>query len=241
MTDSKNQKIPNQIIFREYFESLIVAVIIALSLRFFVISAYKIPTGSMTPTLKSGDFIFVSKMSYGFPVPFSNGSKIGAQIPLRGDVIVFRLPGAEGVSYVKRVVGLPGDRIEIKAKHLFINDHESSYKEWSDQVISDLPSKEYHEVFQETSLAHHHLVIFNKEQKDQKFESFGPIIVPPDQVFVLGDNRDSSDDSRYWGSVPLQFIEGRALFIWLSFDWLNRWGAEQLPNIRWERQFMIIR
>jgi signal peptidase I len=105
---------------REYTESLIVAICLALVLRFFVISAYKIPTGSMLPTLKVGDFIFAYKLPYGFPVPFSNGQRWGSTLPQRGDVVVFRYPGNENVNYVKRVVGLPGDQIAIKNKKLVI-------------------------------------------------------------------------------------------------------------------------
>lgn len=222
---------------REYTESLLVAVILALILRFFVISAYKIPTGSMAPTLKIGDFIFAYKLPYGIPLPFSNGEKIAQKLPERGDVVVFRYPGNETVNYVKRVVGLPGDKIEIKNKKLIINDRESEYVVVSDEVIADLPGHEYYSPFKENFFSSSHLVL--KSRADET-EFFGPVVVPPGQIFVLGDNRDSSDDSRYWGTVPVQNLEGRVILVWMSFDWLERWADERYPSIRWERVFKVV-
>src|SRR3954462_14298590 len=105
------KKVPVTIVLREYVESLLVAVIIAVFLRIFVVSAYKIPTSSMMPTLMAGDFVFAYKLPYGVPIPFT-AEKIGVELPKHGDVVVFRLPGNESVNYVKRVVGLPGERIE---------------------------------------------------------------------------------------------------------------------------------
>lgn len=227
-----------KIILREYTESLIVAVILALILRFFVVTAYKIPTGSMVPTLKVGDFIFAYKLPYGVPVPFSGGERLGAKLPERGDVVVFRYPGNESVNYVKRVVGLPGDRIAIKTKKLFINDLEASYQPLSKDVIQDLPGNEYYAAFEESFSGSAHLVIRNNADEA---DFFGPVVVPPGHIFVLGDNRDSSDDSRYWGTVPVKNLEGRVIMIWMSFDWLNRWGDERYPSIRWERVFQSVR
>ena len=223
---------------REYMESLIVAVLVALVLRFFVVSAYKIPTGSMVPTLKVGDFIFAYKLPYGVPVPFSGGERWGQRLPKRGDVVVFRYPGNQNVNYVKRVVGLPGDRIAIKNKRLLINEVEALYRPLPDAVIADLPGKEYYSAFQESFSGSTHLVIKNVADET---DSFGPVIVPPGQIFVLGDNRDSSDDSRYWGTVPLKNLEGRVVMIWMSFDWLNRWGDERYPTVRWDRVLQGVR
>jgi signal peptidase I len=225
-------------VMREYTESLVVAVILALVLRFFVISAYKIPTSSMVPTLKVGDFIFAYKLPYGVPIPFAGGDRWIAQMPERGDVVVFRYPGHETIHYVKRVVGLPGDRIAIKNKKLYVNDVEVDSKEDTKTAINDLPGNEYYSVFRETMSNHPHLIIHNN---DEDAGSFGPIVVPPQQIFVLGDNRDSSDDSRYWGTVPFKNLEGRVVMVWMSFDWLNRWGNERLPTVRWDRVFSAIR
>lgn len=227
-------KTPVKILIREYSESLIVAVILALVLRFFVISAYKIPTGSMIPTLKVGDLIFAYRLPYGFPIPFSGGDRWSAKLPERGDVVVFRYPGNESVNYVKRVVGLPGDRIQIRNKHLFVNDQEAGYKALPSDSIQDLPGGEDYQVFQETLENSTHSVILNRADET---DFFGPVVVPPGHFFVLGDNRDSSDDSRYWGTVPLKNLEGRVVMVWMSLDWLHRWGDDRLPNVRWERVF----
>jgi len=237
VSNSSNRS-QNRILVREYTESLLVAVIVALVLRFFVISAYKIPTGSMIPTLKVGDFIFAYKLPFGLPVPFSGGERWGASLPKRGDVVVFRYPGNETINYVKRVVGLPGDRISIKNKKLYINTVEAEYRPLGDDVIQDLPGKEFYSAFQESFSSSTHLVINNRS--DQA-DFFGPVIVPPGHIFVLGDNRDSSDDSRYWGAVPLKNLEGRVVLVWMSFDWINRWGDERYPSVRWNRVFKGVR
>jgi signal peptidase I len=223
---------------REYTESLIVAVCLALLLRFFVISAYKIPTGSMLPTLKVGDFIFAYKLPYGFPIPFSGGDRISAKLPERGDVVVFRYPGNENVNYVKRVVGLPGDRIAIKDRKLIINDTETSLSPLDHALIADVPSSELYMASKEDmgalSANPEHMIMNSKEAKA---DSFGPVVVPPGQIFVLGDNRDTSDDSRYWGTIPVSHLEGRVITVWLSLDWMNTWAGDALPHVRWERLF----
>lgn len=229
---------------REYTESLVVAILLALVLRFFVISAYKIPTGSMLPTLKVGDFIFAYKLPYGFPIPFSGGERLAPSLPKRGDVVVFRYPGNETINYVKRVVGLPGDRIAIKNKKLLINDVESAYRPLPESVIHDVPNSDYYSAYNESfevaatqdpdSPETGHTIMNN--HADQA-DFFGPVVVPPGQLFVLGDNRDSSDDSRYWGTVPLKSLEGRVIMVWLSLDWMNPWGGERFPALRWDRVF----
>jgi signal peptidase I len=230
--NSGGGKATAKFIMREYTESLIVAVLLAVILRFFIISAYKIPTGSMVPTLKVGDFIFAYKLPYGVPIPFAGGERWGAHLPERGDVVVFRYPGNESVNYVKRVVGLPGDRIAIKNKKLLINEAEVRYEPAGKDVIQDIPGNEDYSAFEESFDGSTHLVM--KNQADEA-DFFGPIVVPPNHIFVLGDNRDSSDDSRYWGAVPIKNLEGRVIMIWMSFDWLNRWANGQYPSVRWER------
>lgn len=215
---------------REYIEALIVAVAVALILRTFVISAYKIPTASMVPTLKVGDFIFAYKLPFGVELPYSDHKKIGMTLPHRGDVVVFKYPGNESVSYIKRVVGLPGDKIAIRNKKLLVNDIEAQYRPEDPKIISDQPGHEFYKVFREILPGGSRTIMIN--QADET-EFFGPAVVPPGYVFVLGDNRDSSDDSRYWGAVPASNIEGRAFFIWLSMDWFSG----HLPRIRWERVF----
>lgn len=230
--------LPFKILFRDYMESLVVAIVVALILRFFVISAYKIPTSSMVPTLKVGDFIFAYKLSYGIPIPLSGGERWGGQLPQRGEVVVFRYPGNESVIYVKRVVGLPGDRVAIRDKKLVINEVEAEYEPLPDEAIKDLPGREFYAAFKESFAGSTHMVIRSRSDES---DSFGPVVVPPGHIFVLGDNRDSSDDSRYWGAVPIKNLEGRVGLVWLSFDWLNRWGNERYPSIRWERIFKSVR
>lgn len=230
-------KISAKFVLREYVESLLVAISVALILRFFVVSAYKIPTGSMTPTLKAGDFVLVYKLPYGVPVPFVPSQRLGARLPKRGDVVVFRYPQNEAVNYIKRVVGLPGERIEIKQKKLFINEVESTYDVLGTELINDLPGHEYYRVLKEKFHGSTHLVM-NREDNEAGF--FGPIVVPPGHVFVLGDNRDSSDDSRYWGTVPVKNVDGRVILVWLSLNWLDRWGDDRFPSVRWQRVVQLV-
>jgi signal peptidase I len=192
----------------------------------------------MAPTLKVGDFIFAYKLPFGVPIPFSEGGRWSAALPKRGDVVVFRYPGNESVTYVKRVVGLPGDQVSVRNRKLVINEAEASYKSLPEEAISDLPGKEYYSAFLEEIPGSTHLVI--KSRADEA-DFFGPVVVPPGHIFVLGDNRDSSDDSRYWGTVPVKNLEGRVIMVWMSFDWLNRWGNERYPSVRWERVFMSVR
>ena len=237
MNANPGNRATKKILVREYTESLLVAVILALILRFFVVSAYKIPTGSMAPTLKIGDFIFAYKLPYGVPIPFSSGERLGPAYPERGEVVVFRFPGNETVNYVKRVVGLPGDKIAIKNKILYLNNSAAVYVTLGADILNDLPGKEYYAAYRESFASSTHSVITNRSERS---ESFGPVVVPPGHIFVLGDNRDSSDDSRYWGMVPVRNLEGRVFMIWMSFDWSNRWGEQRLPSIRWDRVFQLV-
>jgi len=223
-------------VFREYLESLFAALLIALLLRTFVIAAYKIPTGSMIPTLKIGDCIFAYKLPYGVRLPFAKKNLVDPKLPARGDVIVFRYPEDESISFIKRVVGLPGDKIEIKRKKLFINDEMVKTEPVASDEIKDVPNKDLYLVQRETIEGNTHLVMFRRGDDN---DDFGPETVPNGEVFVLGDNRDSSDDSRFWGSVPLGNLEGRAFFIWASFNWDNKLTGPHspvtLPSIRAER------
>lgn len=235
---AKKDPIRTRILLREYLESLIVAVLLALVIRFFVISAYKIPTGSMVPTLKVGDFIFSYRLPYGVPIPFSGGKRISMELPKRGDVVVFRYPENPRVNYVKRVIGLPGDRIEIKNHELYINEVKSEYEIKTPDLIADLPSNELYDVYEEKIGTTSHLVL---RSKSDEADFFGPMVVPPGEVFVLGDNRDTSDDSRYWGSVPVRNLDGKVIMIWMSFDWNSRWGDDRFPSVRTERLFKSVK
>lgn len=236
MSEKKNgsAKISSALVFREYLESLSVAILLAIFVRIFILSVYKIPTGSMAPALKVGDFIFGYKLSYGISIPFSGTQKFAVENPKRGDVVVFRYPSRDKINYVKRVVGLAGDRIEIKNRILYVNEQAATYTEAPRESIQDMPNEEMYDVREEISFGVKRVVIFSKAVAG---EDFGPVIVPPNHVFVLGDNRDSSDDSRYWGAVPLSNVEGRVFMIWMSLDWQKRSLGDRFPGVRWGRLF----
>lgn len=197
---------------RSYLEILAVTVVAALLVRGFVISPYRVPTSSMAPALLPGDFVLASRLAYGIEIPFSGGVRMGARPPSRGDVVVLRDPrketsGGTGASFAKRVVGLPGDRVELRQHRLFLNDLE---------------------VQPEASASGD-----TAESATSSTASFGPVVVPPGTVFVLGDNRGVLDDSRVWGPVPERDLQGRVVFIWLSIEWPSR--------LRWDRTFRFVR
>jgi signal peptidase I len=221
---------------REYLVTLVVAIVLALFVRSYIVTAYKVPTGSMQPTLKPGDFIFSSRMSYGLHLPLINQSLMTSQ-PERGDLVVFSYPQQKNISYVKRVVALPGDRVQVRDGRLVINDEQVAYEIRPDDVQADNPNSEMFDIYKEKMVTHSHSVIF---QKDNSQKNFGPLVVPPDEVFLLGDNRDASDDSRYWGTVPMDHLVGKVFLIWLSLDWQNKWGGERYPSVRWNRVFSSV-
>lgn len=216
---------------KDYLIVLIAAVALALVVRGSLLTAYKVPTGSMQPSLKPGDFIFVFRPAYGFKIPLSS-TVLGAHLPERGDLVVFSYPNQPQINYVKRIVGIPGDRVEVRKGRLILNDQALQYEKNDEK--SDNPNSQIFEVFTEKTENRQHQVILLKESSAQ---NFGPLVVPPGEIFLLGDNRDASDDSRYWGTVPSSQIEGQVLFIWLSLDWQNKWGGDNYPRVRWERIF----
>lgn len=220
---------------REYLTTLILAVLCALFVRNYLITAYKVPTGSMQPSLKPGDFIFCSRMSYGISLPFF-GKKWGDLLPSRGDLVVFTYPNQPQVTYVKRVVGLPGDRVQIVGGRVHVNEQALQYVPVND-MNEDNPNPELFDIFQEALGESKWHVIF---QKNSENKNFGPLVVPPGEVFLLGDNRDASDDSRYWGTVPMSQVVGQVVLIWLSLDWQHKWGGDRYPSVRWERVFSTV-
>ncbi len=219
---------------QDYVESILIAVLLALVVRTFVISGYRVPTSTMAPVLKPGDFIFSYKLPYGIKLPLTQ-IKMGVEAPARGDVVVFTFPDQPRVNYVKRVIGLPGDLVQIKAGRLIVNSVQLQYEAASRDVIQDLPNFEGLDVFREIAPEGIREVLLKRNAARQ---DFGPILVPQGQVFLLGDNRDASDDSRYWGSVPLERVEGRVFLIWLSLDWS---GPGRFPlRLRHERVWMKV-
>ncbi len=216
-----------KVILREYAESLVIAIVLALLVRAYVVSAYQVPTSSMNPTLIEGDFIFGYKLPFGVKLPFS-ANKIGASLPGRGEVVIFRCPENKKLRCIKRVVGLPGDRVEIVGKRLLLNGKPALYEKAGGLSESGyLPLRE--------AIGDESRLIYITE--DKEFENFGPIIVPPGHFFALSDNRDLSSDSRIWGAIPFDLLESRALFVWLSFDWGQPGAESTFPQVRWSRLF----
>lgn len=220
---------------QDYVESVLIAVLLALVVRTFVVSGYRVPTSTMAPALKPGDFIFSYKLPYGLKIPLTQ-TKLGVEAPRRGQVVVFTFPDQPRVNYVKRVIGLPGDLVQIKAGRLEVNGVQLRYEPGDPAVLRDLPSFDGVDVFREIAPEGTREVLLKRNAARQ---DFGPILVPQGQVFLLGDNRDSSDDSRYWGSVPLERIEGRVFLIWLSLDWVGA-KAKWPPAIRTDRLWMKV-
>ena len=182
----------------------------------------------MAPSLLSGDFIFAFRPAGGFKIPLTS-IKLGVHAPERNSLVVFTFPDQPHTNYVKRVIGLSGDKIQMKHGDLFLNDQPFEYRK-SDQISQFAETNLWSEVSGDAS----HLIT---RKNTGPGEDFGPLIVPPDEIFVLGDFRDASDDSRYWGTVPLGRIEGRVLLIWMSLDWEKRWADMRLPSLRFNRLF----
>jgi len=197
-------------VIREYIEAFAVAIVLALFIRTFVVQAFKIPSGSMEPTLLVGDHILVNKFIYGEHIPFTDLKFLDFRDPKRGEIIVFVYPKDESKDFIKRVIGVEGDTVEIKDKKLFINGQ---------------PFDDPYGHFKDNAIIPGHV---------QPRDNFGPITVPEDSIFVMGDNRDRSADSRFWGFVRLNQVKGKAFLIYWS------WGGF-MRDIKWRRIGKLIR
>lgn len=219
---SKKQKLIKEI------KSIAVIIIAVLTFRSVFFEPFRIPSGSMIPTLMIGDFILVNKFSYGFKLPFSDiviGDSslnpvylFGKSEPKRGDVIVFKYPKDLSVNYIKRVVGLPGDTLEIRNKVVYINDkaiepHEIDGKKYMEDM--DEKFRGYNLKFYEVQTGEHKHVVQQDSDNYYKVD-FEKITIPKEKYFVMGDNRDFSYDARYWGFVSHEQIKGKAMFVWFS-------------------------
>jgi len=180
---------------REYFESLVIAVILALFVRTWVFQAFQIPTGSMEKNLLIGDHLIVNKMVFAPTLTGLERAILPDRPIQRGDVIVFKYPVDPNRDFIKRVIGLPGDRLELHRKRVYING-EPLEDPWAQHLTP--PS------------------VDGPPQLGNKSEEYGPVTVPTDQYFMMGDNRDNSEDSRYWGFMPKSYVKGKALFIYFS-------------------------
>lgn len=188
---------------RENIEAILIAIVLALFIRTFIVQAFKIPSGSMKETLLIGDHILVNKFIYGVKIPFLQKIIIPVKTPRRGDIIVFRFPEEPEKDFIKRVIGIPGDVVEIKSKQVYINGKPLNHDFGMHTDPRVIPGML------------------------QPRDNYGPKTVPENSYFVLGDNRDHSYDSRFWGFVDLQAVKGKAFMIYWSWDKQDfgvRWG-----------------
>ena len=195
---------------KSYF--IIIAVIFGL--RSFVVEPFQIPSGSMLPTLKIGDFILVNKFDYGLRLPVLNTTIIPTTVPERGDVVVFKYPRDPSINYIKRLVGLPGDNVSYRDKVLTVNGQQVSKEFLAKLPVSLNPSQEPVELFKENLGGVEH-DIYNSFRFTPHEGSW---VVPEGHYFVMGDNRDNSADSRFWGFVPDENMKGRAFYVWLHWN-----------------------
>jgi len=203
------QEKSHRTIFQEYSEAFVVAVILAILIRALFVQAFKIPSSSMEPTLLVGDHILVNKLLYGIRIPFTDARWPQFVSPRRGDVIVFVYPDDRTKDFIKRVVAIGGDTVEIRNKKVILNGKEVNdpHAHFFDRMVrsGDMNPR----------------------------DNMPPVTVPPGHLFVMGDNRDFSHDSRFWGFVPLEDVKGEAFLIYYS--------AQTFPGIRWDRVFDVIR
>jgi len=221
----------------EYSISFFPVILIVFLLRSFLVEPFKIPSSSMVPTLLVGDFILVNKYTYGIRLPVANKKLIELGSPARGDVMVFRFPEDPSLDYIKRVVGLPGDRIEYRNKRLSINGKPAPMQQVDDYLSRE--RMQFSRRYVETVNSVGHEILLDEDAPPSvmparaypyaancNYNSSGvACTVPPGHYFVMGDNRDNSSDSRVWGFVPDENIVGRAFFIWLNLNELGRFGS----------------
>ncbi len=211
---------------REYFESLVIAVVLALFIRTFVVQAFKIPTGSMEPNLLIGDHLLVNKLVFG---PYLGGMD-RALLPMkpigRGDIIVHKFPEEPERDFIKRVIGLPGDHVEVRHKRVYINGK-----------LLDEPYAFY---LEPPPPVRNELEAGDREPSTggDLRETYGPVTVPPGHYFMMGDNRDNSQDSRYWGFLPREYVKGKALVIYWSYDAA---AGNVVTGTRWGRLLHQVR
>lgn len=209
---SKGQKEPVVV---EYARSFFPIILIVLVIRSFVAEPFRIPSGSMLPTLRIGDFILVNKFAYGIRLPVIDTKIFTVGEPERGDVLVFRYPENPDINFIKRTVGLPGDTVGYFNKIVYINGEaiDQTPKEKDIELLGIAPMND--ELRVETLGEHQHDLLVNLNH--HRLE--GEWLIPEGQYFVMGDNRDNSKDSRVWGTVPEENLVGKAFFVWMSWDW----------------------
>lgn len=221
----------------EWGASFFPVILIVFVLRSFIVEPFKIPSGSMIPTLEVGDFILVNKFTYGIRLPVINKKVIDVSLPQRGDVMVFRYPEDPSLDYIKRVVGIPGDTVAYQNKRLTINGEPVEIKKIADYLHEG--KRYYSQQYVEKLGEVEHRLLNDAElpafipdasrfpfRENCQYNAAGVICtVPSGHYFMIGDNRDNSRDSRFWGFVPEENIVGKAFFIWLNFSDFSRIGS----------------
>ena len=246
-TPTKKQKVIREV------KSIFIILVVVFSFRSVFFEPFRIPSGSMIPTLMIGDFILVNKFSYGFKIPFSDLSLetfninwhpiylFGKKDPQRGDVIVFKFPRNPAINYIKRVVGVPGDTIEIKNKVVIVNGKPYPRqglpaKEFMDDMDEDFKKRNFDFYRVQTGVRSHNI----QEDSDHIYKTnHPPRTIPKGKFFVMGDNRDHSYDSRAWNYVPRENIKGRALMVWFSL--ILPFGSNSVFKFRYWRIGNLIR
>lgn len=208
--EGTRKEIKKKSVLKENIEAIIIALILAFFIRTFIVQAFKIPSGSMKETLQIGDHILVNKFIYGVKIPFLRTTLIDIKNPKRFDIVVFKFPEDPKKDFIKRVIGVEGDTVEIRNKKVYINNEQIDdiYGQYTDPY--EFPA--------------------NSQPRD----NFGPVKVPAHSIFVMGDNRDHSYDSRWWGFVDLKALEGKAMIIYWSWDGDNF-------GVRWNRIGQILK
>ena len=237
--------------YRDWTESIIWAAVMALIIRSLLIQAFKIPSGSMEDTLLVGDFLMVNKFIYGTKIPFTDRAVLpGIRPPVPGDIVVFKYP-LDGRDFIKRCVAVEGDTVEVVGRDLYVNGKRPDepyavHKVWepsqNKDSVKNIWKPDYQRAWEERKFV----------QLGWMRDNFGPVVVPPGNIFAMGDNRDNSADSRYWGFLPLSYLKGRPWLIYFSYqaerDAYLKTGLRDrlkkfvsfLPKARWRRMFKII-
>lgn len=225
----------NEPVIVEYSKSFFPVILIVFVIRSFIVEPFKIPSGSMIPTLLVGDYILVNKFTYGIRVPILNNTVIEVDHPKHGDVVVFHYPPEPTTDYIKRVIGLPGDEIQYANKQLMINGNAVSVESLGqyEYLSTNLEVVNADQKAETLGDKTHELIVSDRplpyplNSYGYQLQEGATITVPAGHYFVMGDNRDRSADSRFWGFVPERNLVGRAFFIWMNFDYLSKLFSDE--------------